>query len=214
MSDPNITVTPASTLTDPEMAALISKHRTQIDPILRLDIETQQQAVSALGIDTQALEEYYKSLSAKSAELKTRDKAASTNIVITGWASLAAAAVGVYAVRKKIAKSKLVQAFSTALAGLAAGVGGTYLGTRIFAGKVREESAQLAGEARDVLERELAVALENKERSEAAAAATGQTPATVPLEKAFSKIPARDPSYVKQSVADKAEQDKLIQQCS
>ncbi len=194
--------------TDEEFAALVKKHRAKIDPILRLESESQQQAVRQLGIDPQALEEHYKDFQVKYAELRHRDHIASKNTSALGWASFAAALAGTgsLAWKNKISKSKLVQGFVVALSAVSAAFAGIFMGSNIFGNKIRRESKQLNIEARHALERELAVAFENKERAPAElSAASGTNPGI--------KVAPRNPSYTAQAALDKtAAADNTVQQ--
>jgi hypothetical protein len=178
MTEPN-PQTPAPALTDKEMNALIAKHRKQIDPVLALDPVTQEKTARQLGIDTVALETHYKDLVAKNEELNKLDTAADKKTAVTGFASFLAGLGGMAAISRNFKGSKLVRGFAIGLSGLGSALAGTFIGSRLFASKIREDSKQLAIEGRHALERELAVALENRERdaqSQKSAVAAGNVP--------------------------------------
>jgi hypothetical protein len=185
-----------------EIKALVARHRPEIDRIKVLSPEGQMAALRDLGIDPRALEDHYRGLEAKSDELQRRDAVANTRTEITGWASLAAGVTAALAMGKKLG-SGIVRFFAVPLAGLAAGFAGTYIGSRVFSGTIRRESRELTVEAKNAFERELAVALENKQRE--AASPTPENPAPqAPCEALPAGIAPRDPSYAGQAAAEKA----------
>jgi hypothetical protein len=186
----------------PDVKALIAKHHAQIDRIKGLEPAGQMEAFRQLGVSPQALEAHYAYLQQKGAELTRQDAAAGTKTTMAGWVSLIAGFAVTAALRKKISDSKLIQGFAVGLTALGAGLAGTFVGSRLFAGKIREESRLLTIESRDAFERELAFALENKERQGILPAATpGQIAAVTP----------RDPSFAAQAQAEKAQQPQGIQ---
>jgi hypothetical protein len=198
MADPNAQTPPQTAISEQGMKDLIAKHRKQIDAVLGLDAQAQMQAVAALGIDPIGLEKHYNNLEVKNSELQRLDDAANKKTAVTGWISFAGGLVGAFAIRKRVSESKLVQGFTTGLSGLAAGLAGTFVGSRVFAGRIRDESRQLALEARGALERELAVTFENREREAAAS-----RPSTASAQTLAANVAPRDPSYTAQAAADK-----------
>jgi hypothetical protein len=193
-----------------EIDALVTKHRPEIDRIKIMSSQDQQQAFRDLGVDPQAVAAHYPELQRKSAELQREDSLANKKTAATGIASLVAGTAGAIAFnRKRPFGSKIVQRFVIPITGLATGFAGTFVGSRLFSGKIRDESKKLTVEAKNVFERELAVALENKERESIAAMAAA--PAAAAPSPATAVVPQRDASFAAQAVADKAAADAAIQ---
>jgi hypothetical protein len=190
---------------DKVMTALIAKHRIEIDRVKMLDAKGQQEVFRELGVDPKALESHYGELERQSAELQRQDLAANKKVVATGWASFAAGLAGAIAITRSKFKieSPLVRRFVIGLTAPAAGLMGTFAASRIFAGKIRDESKVLGIEAKNAFERELAVALENRERE------GGKLPDVIVKAQASApgvaaNVPKRDASFTAQAAAEKA----------
>lgn len=210
MATPSTTMPAPPPDPDQEMKDLIAKHRKQIDAVLVLDSRAQMQAVAQLGIDPVALEKHYSNLVEKNDQLVREDDVANRKTAITGLISTAAGLAVAFAFRKNIAESVLVQGFTVGLSGLAAGLGGTFVGSRLFSGRIRDEGKQLAIEARGALERELAVAFENRERDKERDSAPAAPSA--PAQSQAQKVSPRDQSYATQATAEKTAANLASQQ--
>ena len=162
-----------------------------------MDSAGQKQALRDLGVDPDALEQHYQPFIERAAQLKREDAEADKKTAVTGVVSALATGTIVFLKRTAISPIKLVQGFAVGLSSIAAGVVGTFVGSRVFAEGIRDKSKQLTIEAKDAFERELAVALENKEREARA------NPVKDSLPKMATAIPPRDPSFAAQAAADK-----------
>ncbi len=125
------------------------------------------------GINPRDLEEHYKEFGIKAAELKQRDIAAARKTSFMGFgsyfATLAALIIPFGKEKRSLSNrfssgNKLIGGFLIGIAPLFIGLfSGGWLGSRLFGQSIRKESGELAHAVRSVLERELAVAIENKE---------------------------------------------------
>lgn len=194
-----------------EIDALILKHRREIDPVLRLDTEPQKQSLRDLGVNPDAFMEHHKDLQTQSQALNQREEIATRKASRTGWIAFAATLIttGALALKGKIhPTSSLVRGFVVAFTSMFAGLVGTFTGSKIFSGQIRKESQQLDAQARYVLERELAVAMENRDREQQQQKHQQDVHSAEELlasERGHAaKAPQRDASFATQATTDKA----------
>lgn len=188
-------------LSEEQINALLVKHHAAIDSFKGMEAPEQMQLFRALGVDPIAIENYYKGLQEKADTLARQDKIAGQRTNVVGWASFFLGSGGMLIAGKRFSPNIIIRAIVTPIVGAAAWLVGTFAASRLLGGKIREESSKLDMETRDVLVRELAIALENKQQTHAAPQPISSEP--VLTETPTIDVPKRDPSFATQAIADK-----------
>ena len=145
-----------------DIAALVEKYRPAINAILEENnTEAQRQQAMKLGIDPDKMMENYADLAQKALELRKQNEIASKWNQVAGIAAGAAVFLPFIKTSNKHFIGKDTIKWLTAFcASATAYVLGSGVATALFTSKIRDEAANLSIEARDALERELAMALE------------------------------------------------------
>jgi hypothetical protein len=206
MADPETKpVDDPAMLLQPNYPALIEKHRAEIERIMMLTPEEQEKELSTrYGLDPHKIENHYKDLQMLGAELRHQGASANRKTLALAITAFSAGATASIVKRKAIHESGLVQAIVGSLVAFSAGFVATLAGTSLFAGNLKKEGKALAIEARDAFEREMAVAIENKQRADAAASlAPAPQPQPGSQQPMTDRVPARDASFAAQTAADK-----------
>jgi hypothetical protein len=158
-----------------EIAALIAKHRDEIDRVLPPYGESQINLVEKYGVDIEAVKKHYAYMQVESDNLRARYDQINQISTKTGWAFLGGslATLSALAFKRRIAESSFIQGAIVIVGSIVAGLLGRGIGWKLAGGqKVLDESRILALDARRALERELAIGMENQEIKAAQAAKT------------------------------------------
>ncbi|MEI7670161.1 MAG: hypothetical protein WCJ33_08775, partial [Pseudomonadota bacterium] len=144
--------------------SLIEKWREKINPILEMDSDKQRPEFEKLGIDTDALMEYYREETLKSEELDKKNIEAGKRINLFTLISFAVTGVGILLFDSKhFVNSFQYKALCSFCGSITAAVGINFVTTNMLTGTIRKESVELQRKVRDIKLREAAVALENNE---------------------------------------------------
>lgn len=207
------TAAPAlSTLSDEQAVALVAKHRLAIDRVKLMDVGDQQQAFRDLGVDPLALEGRYADLQRRDAELRGRSIQARNKAATVGWGSFVAGFIAslLFFTKERVSNMwvrRTAVAFFTLLTG-SLGIAGA---SRFFTAKINEQGKQLSTDAKDVFEKELAVALERREREQAIKPVDANYPAP-----GVTKQPERIsvPEFAPQAIPDSTPQPAVSEASS
>ncbi len=186
-----------------EAAALVTKHREEIDHIRNLPEEEQAAALSYYGF-TPDIQQRFSDYAEYDKLLQKEDIAARRKTAIIGIGTSLLALAGITWIRQSISPSTLVQAAVMTLIPAATGTISGAVASRVFRHKIAENSRQNVIEMNIFLEQTLARAIEEKTRDLSPAPAPAPEPLPQPETIHSHNVTPRAPGFAMAEEARKA----------